>query len=179
GAGRAQAPGYRRGRRHLRADAVPLVRTARLPGAGRRQCGGTRPPADKRSPRLCGSRPQARDRLRPALRAGPARSQSGDADRGADRLRQHRHCGGSDQAGRVALPAQAVQHRRHRSGVRPGRGRRGRPDHQPADLHQDAGMGADQRNPGGHRVQHLGNGAAPGDAPTHPRPEAGETAGPL
>jgi two-component system response regulator RegA len=44
-----------------------------------------------------------------------ARAQPANAHRGADRLCQHCHGGGSHQARRLPLPGQAVQHRRHRS----------------------------------------------------------------
>jgi DNA-binding NtrC family response regulator len=42
----------------------------------------------------------------------------GHGDRGADGLRQHRHRRRGDQAGRLPLPRQAGQHRRHRGRVR-------------------------------------------------------------
>ena len=63
-----------------------------------------------------GGRPQAQGRSqRPGLRTRLARAQSANAHRGADRLCQHCHGGGSHQARRGALPGQTVQHRRHRS----------------------------------------------------------------
>ena len=73
--------------------------------------------------RLRGGRPEAQRRgFRPGLRAAPARARRRDADRGADRLCQHRHRGRGHQAGRLPLPGQALQHRRHRGRLRPRRG---------------------------------------------------------
>ncbi len=46
-----------------------------------------------------------------------------------------------------------------------------------SDLDQDAGVGAHPRDAGRDRLQHLGDGAAPGHAPPHAGAQTGKAAG--
>ena len=111
------------------------------------------------------------------VRADAARARPGDADRGADRLRQHRHRGRGHQARRLPLPGQAFQHRRHRGRLR--QGRKAMPTWRSPSaptsiktlewerIHETLAETG---------LQHLRNRAAARHAPAHAGAQAGEAA---